>query len=112
MIIKTSVFAAVVAASFAFSPMASAAVVINGTSINKDIEDMSDEELVEARDGIQEGLEEIRESREEISDRMVEEDTGRIESAALGVAEGALDAAEDTLEEVLEDIEDEQKSRK
>ena len=109
MIIKTSVFAAVVAASFAFSPMASAGIHIND---NKDIEDMSDEELVEARDGIQEGLEEIRESREEISDRKVEEDTGRIETAALGVAEGALEAAEEALEEVLEDIEDEQKTRK
>ena len=108
MIIKTSVFAAVVAASFAFSPMASAGIHIN---VNEDIEDMSDEELAEANDGIREGLEEIRESREEIAERKVEEETGRIEAAALGVADGALDAAEEALEEVLEEIEDEQKSR-
>ncbi len=68
MTIKTSIFAAVIAASFAFSPIASAGIHIN---VDKDIEDMSDKELAEAREGLREGLEEIRESRDEIAGREV-----------------------------------------
>lgn len=106
MTFRTSVFAAFVAAGFAFSP---AAIARNS---HHDIDEMTDEELTEAKEGIEEGLEEINESQEEIAERRDDEDTGKIESAALGVAEEALEAAEEALEEVLEEIVEEQQSRK
>ena len=107
---RTSVFAATlsfgVAAGFAFAPIASATEI----HVN-DIDEMSDEELAEAREGIEEGLEEIAESREEIQEERDDGDTGKIEAAALAIADAALDTAEEALEEVLEEIVEEQESR-
>lgn len=69
---KTTAFAMIIAAGFAFSTTASA-------HDGKDIEDMTDEELVEASEEIEEGLEEIREGREEIAEERADEDAGTIE---------------------------------
>lgn len=76
-----------------------------------DIDEMTDEELVEAEEGIQEGLAEIEESRAEIAEQLAEEDIGHIEGAALEIADKALDGVEEVLEEVLEEIDEEQASR-
>ena len=113
MTINSSVFvAAFVAAGLAFSPVASALEIHIGDVDVHEIDEMSDEELAEAKEEIEEGLEEIKEGREEIQEERDDGDTGRIETAALAIADTALDAAEEALEEVLDEIEEEQESRK
>jgi hypothetical protein len=109
MTINSSVFvAAFVAAGLAFSPVASALEI----HIDEDLSEMSDKDLAEAKEGIEEGLEEIQEGREEIQEERDDGDAGKIESAALAIADTALEAAEEALEEILEEIEEEQASRK
>lgn len=101
---KSYLFAAALAGSLAFAAPASAHMV-------DDIEDLSDEELVEMKTELEEGLEEIKEGRAEVEAELKDEDNGRIAHAALDIASAALDTAEEVVEEVLEEVEAEQEKR-
>jgi VIT1/CCC1 family predicted Fe2+/Mn2+ transporter len=105
MTIRTSVLAAAVAFGFVFSGSA------NAHDYSKDLEDMTDEELSDVFEEVTDGLEEVRESRVEVKEEAADEDAGKIERTALGIADKALGVAETALEDVLEEIEEEQKSR-
>ena len=99
---------------FIFAAIFATTLGLSGTAqahFDSDIDEMSDAELTEAREGIKEGLEEIREGRVEIKEELEDDHHGMIAHFALNIAEGALDTAEEVLEETLEEIEDEQESR-
>lgn len=101
---KTVVISALLGAGLVFGAGVSAYA-------HEDIDEMTDEELVEAEEGIQEGLVEIEEGRAEIAVKLADEDIGHFEGAALEIADKALDGVEEVLEEVLEEIDEEQASR-
>ncbi len=111
MFIKRFVIAFVASVGLFIAALAPASALSINIDVDKEISEMSDEELLEAREGIKEGLVEIKEARVEVKEEVAEEHEGWIVDLVLSVTDGALDGAEEALIEVLAEIEAEIKAR-